>query len=383
MEKYFPPLTPGTGTKRKSSTPKNEVATPRKTRKSDTTFNLCNAKNEDALNDRRILDYGEVTDIRQDSVADDDDDGNIDMDDAQIDRFTQAYCTQDDNEDDNFQEDGLTLTQNMADYVSDKSEQSPKRIKEGFHTDTDEQVSINVMGIQRVFKRGESFTCDDWAGRLCRQNKNVPSYVRGAVFTILKFYTGFVKSAECAVRIPLWDAFVHEKERQRIQQNYPNADFIKLQFSERVDLRKLDRLVVAKPLSNEKLIWDVIRGDMYKIVFNWNSHAFAFPFLHHMNVEKPAVLELFAGAGGMSKGMMDALDVRWMVENDPYAAATLKLNKIGEARIFVEDVEIFLDKAKAGRHGYPKKGEVHHIHASPPCQGKIGWFRIIRLFTLS
>ena len=45
--------------------------------------------------------------------------------------------------------------------------------KNAFHKDTEQQVSIDVMGIQRIFKLGESFMSNVKAGKLCKEN-NVP-----------------------------------------------------------------------------------------------------------------------------------------------------------------------------------------------------------------
>jgi DNA (cytosine-5)-methyltransferase 1 len=84
---------------------------------------------------------------------------------------------------------------------------------------------------------------------------------------------------------------------------------------------------------------------------------------------KPTCLELFAGAGGMSHGLIDAgFDIKYAVENDGFAAATLRVNH-PDMIVFEEDVTLFLEKAEEGDPCYPKRGDVDHIHASPPCQG--------------
>lgn len=91
--------------------------------------------------------------------------------------------------------------------------------------------------------------------------------------------------------------------------------------------------------------------------------------LHHPS-GRPAVLELYAGAGGMGLGLEKHFDVKWVVDNDHLAAATLRANKKNsDANIYVEDVKSFLKKSVQGNPCYPAVGQVDHIHASPPCKG--------------
>lgn len=92
--------------------------------------------------------------------------------------------------------------------------------------------------------------------------------------------------------------------------------------------------------------------------------------LHHP-AGRPAVLDLFAGAGGMGLGLGKYFDVKWVVDNDHLASATLRANKGNSdaARIYVEDVKTFLKKSVRGDPCYPAVGRVDHIHASPPCKG--------------
>jgi DNA (cytosine-5)-methyltransferase 1 len=88
---------------------------------------------------------------------------------------------------------------------------------------------------------------------------------------------------------------------------------------------------------------------------------------------KPTVLELFAGAGGMSIGFQNAgMQTRWVVEANESAAATLRINHKGGdclPEIYTEDVREFLQRVRNGDPAYPSKGQVDHVHGSPPCQG--------------
>lgn len=82
---------------------------------------------------------------------------------------------------------------------------------------------------------------------------------------------------------------------------------------------------------------------------------------------KPVVLEIFAGAGGMSLGLSRAgLDVKYAVEIDDAAADTLRSNHKSMV-VFQQNVIDFLDETKPKSPCYPEK--VDHVQAAPPCQG--------------
>lgn len=77
-----------------------------------------------------------------------------------------------------------------------------------------------------------------------------------------------------------------------------------------------------------------------------------------------------SGAGGMSLGLEKYFNVKWVVDNDHMAAATLRANKANsDMQIYTEDVKTFLKKSFQGNKCYPAAGEVDHVHASPPCKG--------------
>ena len=67
------------------------------------------------------------------------------------------------------------------------------------------------------------------------------------------------------------------------------------------------------------------------------------------------------------------LEVKWAVDKDTVAAATIKANST-RSEVYTETVQDFLQAARKGESSvkasaYPTKGEVQHIHVSPPCQG--------------
>ena len=77
-----------------------------------------------------------------------------------------------------------------------------------------------------------------------------------------------------------------------------------------------------------------------------------------------------SGAGGMSLGLEKYFNVKWVVDNDHMAAATLRANKANsDMQIYTEDVKTFLKRSYQGNKCYPVSGEVDHVHASPPCKG--------------
>ncbi len=76
-------------------------------------------------------------------------------------------------------------------------------------------------------------------------------------------------------------------------------------------------------------------------------------------------MDLYAGAGGMSLGMEKYFDVKWIVDNNEIACATLNSNKKNfSGLVYTEDVKKFLLQSIKGNPCYPSVGEVDHIHAS-------------------
>ena len=67
----------------------------------------------------------------------------------------------------------------------------------------------------------------------------------------------------------------------------------------------------------------------------------------------------------MSLGLEKHFEVKWVVDNDHLAAATLRANKTGsDVRMYSENVKTFLMHSVRGNPCYPTAGEVDHIHAS-------------------
>ena len=76
-------------------------------------------------------------------------------------------------------------------------------------------------------------------------------------------------------------------------------------------------------------------------------------------------VDLYAGAGGMSLGLEKYFNLKWAVENDYLAGATLRANKANsDVQLYGEDVKSFLKSSVQGNPCYPSVGQVDHIHAS-------------------
>ena len=93
-------------------------------------------------------------------------------------------------------------------------------------------------------------------------------------------------------------------------------------------------------------------------------------------VKKLATLEMFAGAGGLAKGLGQAgvSDTKWAVEIDREAANAFQENN-PDATVFQGDCRELLKMAKRGLkknfffdQQIPAKGEVELLCGGPPCQ---------------
>ena len=89
---------------------------------------------------------------------------------------------------------------------------------------------------------------------------------------------------------------------------------------------------------------------------------------------KPTVLDLFAGCGGLGRGLVDAgFDVRWANELDPYAAETY--SAFHSAKVWVEDASKFLARIVDNETSAPTPGDVDLVVGGPPCNGFSGYNR--------
>jgi len=86
-------------------------------------------------------------------------------------------------------------------------------------------------------------------------------------------------------------------------------------------------------------------------------------------------LDLFAGCGGLSNGLVQAgIQVRWANELDGHAAETYRQSHPG-CNVFEEDVNLLYRRMLDGDKDLPQPGEVDLVAGGPPCQGFSGYNR--------
>lgn len=91
-------------------------------------------------------------------------------------------------------------------------------------------------------------------------------------------------------------------------------------------------------------------------------------FIKRTYTEPIRSLDYYCGAGGLSRGFEEAgIVTTHAVDKDPIAIASFRFNH-RHVKVFDEDTKNFHVNMNDGIEGYPKPGQIDHIHASPPCQ---------------
>lgn len=209
----------------------------------------------------------------------------------------------------------------------------------------------------------------------------------GYFFTIANFKTNSInlrKEVVCGgeghVHIVLAKTFIGPEEGERLAkawaQTADKQDPDKAQCVNRVKKLEQGRIPLQAltkqftgPTPKSDLLYEVgskeTFGVGYTCAYRYKRDR-SLPLLPRN--KKPIALDLFAGCGGTSIGFAkEGFDVRYKVEIDTAAVATLRMNFL-DSIIFPERVESFLNNCRA-KHFYPQPGDIDHICASPPCQG--------------
>jgi DNA (cytosine-5)-methyltransferase 1 len=228
-------------------------------------------------------------------------------------------------------------------------ERAPKRPRQENPEDKEE-----IVWEDRTFRRGICYICEATRSH----------------YTILHFEGNKrnkrVTKAWCEIVLPMSMSYIGTLDPS--DEALGSIYVRKMRSVPQTKILALTELVEGSPPRPDYL-WESSSDDALKACV---YHSFT--FLNEVTSPpqvpaQPCALELFAGIGGMSRGLTEAgFDVRWLVEKDKVAAASLcQIHR--NKNIFEEDVNVFVDRAAVGAKGYPEPGEAHHVHASPPCQG--------------
>ena len=169
----------------------------------------------------------------------------------------------------------------------------------------------------------------------------------------------------CAISdcFPQSDGDCIQEDRRTVlnESSIRDSDFLQTVIESKADFELCRKCAVFNLRSDKK----------NKVIFELKRRRLREPnsIVTKRNDTKPTELVLFAGIGGSSLGDKQAgFDVKWLVEHDHLAAASLKNNHT-DAMIYEEDVELFLSKCEEGKAGYPTVGEVDNLQGSPSCRG--------------
>jgi DNA (cytosine-5)-methyltransferase 1 len=172
------------------------------------------------------------------------------------------------------------------------------------------------------------------------------------------------EEAECIKYIPSKDTWIHDaKDASSRQEYFPLGARVTIPLC---DLKK----VCESKFPQSEWFYEYDEKKKYGCAFYKRTGRIP-PSLPGKS--KPTVLELFAGAGGMCLGFQNAgFETKWAVDKNDAALSTLKANFKTKLETYTECVRDFIRRSQLGDPAYPKKGEVDHVHTSPPCQGYSG-----------
>jgi DNA (cytosine-5)-methyltransferase 1 len=174
--------------------------------------------------------------------------------------------------------------------------------------------------------------------------------------------------AECVLIVPFEETFLGiEDEDVEYEPSYRPASYF--QVREPIDPLPLEK--IGHPCKDPA----TIPSHVYEPQAAGSWYCFAYlsdiPKKRFGKRDEMRVLELFAGAGGMSQGFAkEGFNIVKAVEKEPIAVETYAANNAHSA-VVQTSVQDFLYKFK--KEDYRRQiGRIDHTHASSPCQGFSG-----------
>ena len=229
------------------------------------------------------------------------------------------------------------------------------------HSDNSDEQNICQVDIKSVRFKNKLFE----KGKCYRYKEKINKRSKiDVILGITRFCSD--KVAQCVLVIPFEQTFLGEMFKEETIREH-KFDFLS-------HMRVHDTTVYAPLTFFRKEALPSIPTWVYEPETrgNWNSFAY-YKSARKIKVQKrqnkARVLDLFAGCGGMSLGFEKAgLSIAKAVELDRSAVETYAASH-ERVSIFPGDVNEFLKKCKEDEEYRKQIGIIHHVHASPPCQG--------------
>ena len=251
-----------------------------------------------------------------------------------------------------------TLTQ--ADYLTE--EKTDNTTKQQVCVRSKDGIGFESVTITKDLKDQTYSTGDIWYSE---SDKGV-AYMLGTINT-----EGTVYKAEIAkMYIRLEKTYIGAEQAASVVEKNPDLQWVMV---EEHPLMPEDRKVQLKSLSNKMsdeekpttTLYYKEDSPTYAYYNKYDENQFTPP---SQNNEKPAVLDLFAGCGGMSTGLHNSgWTVKYELEKNQSCVDTLRKNKKKKTKkIFSKDISQFLREIESGEITLE---DITYIHASPSCQG--------------
>jgi len=251
-----------------------------------------------------------------------------------------------------------TLTQ--ADYLIE--EKTANTTKQQVCVKSKDGIGFQSVTITKDLKDQTYSTGDIWYS----ESDQGVAYMLGSIDT-----EGTVYKAEIAkMYIRLEKTYIGAEQAANVVEKNPNLAWVMVEEHPLIpNDRKIQLKSLCKKMNeNEKpttTLYYKEDSPTYAYYNKYDNNQFTPPL---QNCEKPAVLDLFAGCGGMSTGLHNSgWTVKYELEKNQSCVDTLRRNKKKKTKkIFSKDISQFLREIESGAITLE---DITYIHASPPCQG--------------